>query len=57
MLTNPSFYVFGDAFGGKGLKVKTGHKVFRILFTCFLREFETIANCKIIFCDGFNERN
>ena len=57
MLTNPSFYVFGDAFGEKGLKVKTGHKVFRILFTCFLREFETIANCKIIFCDGFNERN
>ena len=29
--------------GEKGLNVKTGHKVFRILFTYFLREFETIS--------------
>ena len=43
--------------GEKGRNVKTDHKVFRILFTYFLREFESTFNCKLIFCDGFKERN
>ena len=31
--------------GEKGDNVKNGHKIFRTLFTYFLREFKTIFNC------------